>query len=270
MGLFGPRSLEERIMQIIEKQEKVLQKWPCMLGEDDYYILWDMYLGGITEYMDPKFLYMIEPMENKINHGHMADLLRNACRPEAIEQALKKGKGRDCRNQEYFLAALAQTQEERDAIIRKYMFTNTAVACHLMFTDKVDTYCRTADEKAAFYMKVINTNSGYTKSPGSFCGRRYWEWETFYGKEPVSHWIAIARYDLKDMLKQGSEAKAAAKKQLEVLERLDAARKQQSEEARALLNAIDLFVQNELEIQLVDRDGKRVRKEKDGTVVPMD
>ena len=64
MGLFGPSSLEERIMQIIEKQEKVLQKWPCMLGEDDYYILWDMYLGGITEYNDPKFLYMIEPLEN--------------------------------------------------------------------------------------------------------------------------------------------------------------------------------------------------------------
>ena len=85
MGLFGPSSLEERIMQIIEKQEKVLQKWPCMLGEDDYYILWDMYLGGITEYNDLKFLYMIEPLENKINHGHMADLLRNACRPEAVE-----------------------------------------------------------------------------------------------------------------------------------------------------------------------------------------
>lgn len=31
MGLFGPSSLEERIMQIIEKQERVLQKWPCML-----------------------------------------------------------------------------------------------------------------------------------------------------------------------------------------------------------------------------------------------
>ena len=42
------------------------------------------------------------------------------------------------------------------------------------------------------------------------------------------------------------------------------------EEARALLNAIDLYVRDELEIQLVDRDGKWVRKEKDGTIVPMD
>ena len=150
------------------------------------------------------------------------------------------------------------------------MFTNTAVACHLMLTDKVDIYCRTADEKAAFYMKVIHTNSGFTRRPVYSCGRRIWEWETFYGNEPVSFWIATGRYALKDMLKQGSEAKAAAKKQLEVLERLDAARKQQSEEARALLNAIDLYVQDELEIQLVDRDGKKVRKEKDGTIVPMD
>ena len=195
-------------------------------------------------------------------------LIREGIRSENVRKMQRKyGKqwSNPTTDVEWFLAICGQTQETRDAVIRKYMFTNYPVAYYLYSRDLMDQYCEGPADRARLFLLLTECKDCIAECNESMdFGMQHWKWEEFYGLTRVDERRKQAEAELKNMLtSRDKKTKRAARS---VMDESREKKRQEMEELMAYQREITRYAQDELGMQLSDADGNKMKMHKDGTV----
>lgn len=270
MGLFGlfgdsKAAKKKKAVKYLRDCEKACADCPTagLMGEELCGQVLGVYLSGQLKYDGTVY----ELPEEK-SYAKAEALIREGVRPENCRKMRKRyGKqwSDPTTDVEWFLAVCGQSQETRDAIIRKYMFTNYPVAYYLYSKDLLDRYCAGPEDRARIFLLLTGCRActAETDADADY-GMQHWKWQEFYGLTRNEDRQRQAQTELKDMLyARDKKLRRAAE---HVVEESRQKQRQEREALRTYQQETARFAQDELGMQLVDQEGNRLKMHKDGTV----
>lgn len=250
---------DEAIRAYFKAKEKLAWKWPSK----EWWKAMGVYLDGNLLYeATVKGRYYSKRVElpDLVDHKKVAELCHAAMDPANIRAAQKKFKNRNDPTgaMRLYLAVISPDEEERDRYRRELVLKNEYLAYYIYKNRLVERYCNSAEDKMKLYYLISKSHptvneqeGGYPTGPDRWIRRQLLYWDSCETRR--QNGLA----ELKKMLhSRDPKVKAATAQYLKIQMEKEKQKKAQME---AEYYALYEFAQDELEMQLVDENGKKIK-----------
>lgn len=275
MGLFGWSEKKQRkraetlIRECEEFQQQrfgghIMDKPECSNSDR----LLDLYLDGTIYYQGQLYDF-----PEKKSYAKAVELIRADEDPENREKMKAKfGRTWGVLDHLSYLAVLSPDEEERKKIARKKAPVDSSLAYYVYRKGFLEEYFETVDARIKVLFRIAEGTPHLTEErPSSRHGRFRWEWQEILGEVPCKERKRQALEEIK-RLQNSPDPKVRDAAQRAVSAKMNQiAEKKRKEQAAAEAlwqeqSVLYGFMQDELGVQLVDQEEKKVHLNKDGTV----
>lgn len=257
---------DEAIRAYFKEKEKLAWKWPSK----EYWKVMGVYLDGNLLYeaiiKDRYYSKRVE-LPDLIDHKKAAELCHAAMAPANIRAAQKKFKNRNDPTgaMRLYLAVISPDEEERDRYRRELVLKSEYLAYYIYKNRLVDRYCNSIEDKIKLYYLISKSHPTVNEQEGGYpTGPDRWIKRKLLDLDSCETRRQNGLTELKKMLhSRDPKVKAATAQYLKTqLEK----EKQEEAQMKAEYYALYEFAQDELKVQLVDENEKKV-KLKNGTII---
>lgn len=251
---------DEAIRAYFKKKEELAWQWPSK----EYDTALGVYLDGNLLYqqkVNGHYRSAYVTLSDLVDHKKAAELCRAAMDPANVK-AMRKKFGRQWGDpsgaMRVCLAVISPDEAERERYLREMVLENNHLAYYVYRNWMVSRYCRTTEEKLRLYDMISCSPRTVSEQEGiQPSGLEHWiKWELYHGDDCNTR-RKKGLDELRKMLRSPNpEVKKAAAQCLKAQQERE---KLENDAMKAEYYALYEFAQDELRMQLVDQNDKKVK-----------